>query len=134
MVMKSQDHQLIALSHILFRYRLTGELPNIDGKPFNLEDFKSKLFSGISIDSDSDINININSINSESNVTVVENQTVECNEEHSQSQEKTTDPEISTSKEEHSQSQEKTTDPEISTSNEKNSSVGGKLFQFFSRD
>ena len=117
--MKSQDHQLIALSHILFRYRLTGELPNIDGKPFNLDDFKAKLFAGATSD-DMDININIDTLKTESNVTIIENQTVDC-DEHEHRHESS-----------HKQEEEPTKEPE--KSNLDAPAPSGKLFSYFNRD
>ena len=72
MVMDAREFELIALGHVISRYRLTGQLPNIGGKPFSLDDFKQYLFAGV--DTDSDINININNVESTSNINIVEDQ------------------------------------------------------------
>jgi len=122
--MKSQDHQLIALSHVLFRYKLTGELPNIDGKPFNLNDFQAKLFQGTGYQSDSDINININTLQTESNVTIVENQTIDC--EHTDQIQNASD--TTQSLDNNSNTNNTTVD------GKKETEVGGQLFQYFNKD
>jgi len=135
--MRSRDHQLIALSHVLFRYRLTGELPNIDGKPFDLDLFKSKLFSGTTSDSDLDVNININTLKTESNVTIVENQTIDCDHddqpkivpETAQSPSNTNN----TNNTNNSVDENKT-EPVEDKKVEKELGVGGKLFQYFNKD
>lgn len=78
MVMDSREFELIALGHVISRYRLTGQLPSINGKPFSIADFKQHLFSGV--DCDSDVNINVNNVDSDSNITIVSN--VECQATH----------------------------------------------------
>lgn len=128
MVMKSQDHQLIALSHVLFRYKLTGELPNIDGKPFNLDDFKTKLFQGTGYEPDSDINININTLQTESNVTIVENQTIDCDHADQSKNVSETTPVPNNTVDENN------TDTVEDKKVEKELGVGGKLFQYFNKD
>jgi hypothetical protein len=126
--MRSRDHQLIALSHVLFRYRLTGELPNIDGKPFDLDLFKSKLFSGTTSDSDLDVNININTLKTESNVTIVENQTIDCDHDDQSKNVSETTPVPNNTVDENN------TDTVEDKKVEKELGVGGKLFQYFNKD
>ena len=126
--MNSRDFELIAVSHVLTRYRLTGELPNIDGRPFNINDFRAKLFAGV--DDDQDININIDTLKTESNVTIIEN--TECTEDHTHRPTVTASetPEVSEAATNNNQSaaqveQKPTQEPSL---------PGGRLFQYFNRD
>lgn len=126
MAMNSRDYELIALGHVLTRYRLTGQLPNIDGRPFNLEDFKAKLFAGLD-DTDVDVNINVDNVNTEANVTVVENNTINCDDE-SHNHSETQSDEVDQPSDETDQS-ENLSEPS-QTEESDNSITGGRLFQY----
>lgn len=133
MAMDPREYELIALSHVISRYKITGELPTINGQPFNLNEFKSQLFAGVS-GYDSDININIDTVN-------MENTVVDCDNEHEQNTNNSvpvTEPiesantvaEVLDIKDEAvlpDNKDSKLTSPEKST-------IGGKLFQFFAKD
>jgi len=115
--MNPQDYELIALSHVLSRYRISGELPAINGQPFNIDNFKQVLFNGT--DTDTDININIEK---------VENTVVDCDNE----QDIIPEP-IEQALEEITQTPTvETTDTE--PAKEEKTSISGKLFQFFNKD
>jgi len=118
--MDPREYELIALSHVISRYRLTGELPSIGGKPFNLDDFKQTLFAGVKTsDSDTDININIEK---------VENTVVDCDNEQDTIKE-SAEQAIEEIKQEPNI---EVTEPE--PVKEEKSTISGKLFQFFSKD
>lgn len=142
MAMDPREYELIALSHVITRYKITGELPAINGQPFNLNEFKTQLFAGVP-NYDSDININIDTVN-------MENTVVDCDNEHEHhsvgsaaestpvtepviepvTETTNTQEEISSPKpndEIEPTSQEQSTGPE-------KSSISGKLFQFFAKD
>jgi hypothetical protein len=124
MQMNPQDYELIALSHVLARYRISGELPTINGQPFNIDNFKQAIFNGV--DTNTDININIEK---------VENTVVDCDNEHD------TIPESAEQAIEEIK-QEPVPEipvPEIKVTEsepvkEEKSSISGKLFQFFTKD
>jgi hypothetical protein len=124
MQMNPQDYELIALSHVLARYRISGELPAINGQPFNINNFKQALFNGVS--TDTDININIEK---------VENTVVDCDNEQD------TIPESAEQALEEIKQEPvpETSVPEIKLTDsepvkEEKSSISGKLFQFFTKD
>ena len=122
--MNPQDFELIALSHVLTRYRLTGELPSINGQPFDMKEFKSQLFAGTNYDPD--ININIDTVN-------MENTVVDCDNEQEQKQETET---AQVQTEAAPVVEEVTNHPEQSqeSNSPEKSTISGKLFQFFSKD
>lgn len=122
--MNSRDFELIALGHVLTRYKLTGTLPNIDGQPFDLSAFKEKLFQGVN--TDSDININIDTLKTESNVTIVEN---ECHDDHQASEPAPVAAEVSEVKDDKNDTSTQEQKPE-----ETPASPSGRLFQYFNRD
>lgn len=129
--MNSRDFELIALGHVLTRYRLTGELPNINGQPFNLDLFKQKLSDS---DDGPDININIETVNTESDVTIIDNDTVECQDEHHHNDPASETPPASDQEPTTSESPENST-PDTNQNNNNNSlSPSGRLFQYFNRD
>ena len=138
MAMDPREYELIALSHVISRYKITGELPTINGQPFNLNEFKSQLFAGVS-GYDPDININIDTVK-------MENTVVDCDNEHEQETkpaepvptetvavqaEPATVPADPAPVEEPisppAETNQETPSPEKST-------ISGKLFQFFSKD
>lgn len=82
MTLDSREFELIALGHVLSRYRITGQLPKIQGNPFDLGQFKTMLLNGVTAMDNTDINININSVNTESNVTIINE---DCDHEHHES-------------------------------------------------
>lgn len=139
--MDPREYELIALGHVLARYRIQGGLPNIEGKPFDLNDFKAKLFAGIN--PDTDVNINIENLKTEN--TIVE----QCDEEHhihthgnvhvaAEVPEVNLDQNIpseitATANINAANIQLPATESSTSTTTEK-SSITGKLFQFFSKD
>lgn len=114
MPMNHRDFELIALGHVLTRYRLSGDLPKIDGKPFNLNEFRSKILTGID---DSDININIDTLQTESNVTIIEN---DCDHDHENA----------------NPQNNATVSSEISLEQpaDKSTTATGKLFDYFTRN
>lgn len=128
MPMNSREFELIAVSHILTRYRLTGELPNINGQPFNINDFRAKLFAGV--DNDQDININIDTLKTESNVTIIEN--TECTEDHRH------EPTVTASETPKVLEPTVNNDPPAQPAEQKPAeeplSPSGRLFQYFNRD
>lgn len=137
MAMDPREYELIALSHVITRYKITGELPAINGQPFNLNEFKTQLFAGVP-DYDSDININIDTVN-------MENTVVDCNNEHEHhSVESTaestpvTEPVTETTNTNQEISSSVLTDSVpadvIESISPEKSSISGKLFQFFAKD
>ena len=118
--MNSRDFELIALGHVLTRYRLTGALPNINGQPFELSAFKEKLFQGVN--SDSDININIDTLKTESNVTIVDN----C--EHDTPTASAVPP---AQTEPPVEEKNNNTETPANTVTDNNTGPGGRLFQYF---
>ena len=122
MAMDPREYELIALGHVLARYRIQGELPNIEGKPFDLTEFKSRLFSGIAPSTDTDVDVAIiqNTIVNEDN----------DNEEQKPVEDTTTE-----------QPQPAEPTPTVETPAEStpvtgstNPFLGGKLFDFFNKD
>lgn len=126
MAMDPREYELIALSHVISRYKITGELPTINGQPFNLNEFKSQLFAGVS-GYDSDININIDTVN-------MENTVVDCDNEHEQPSQ-AVEPDSQPAPDQDQTTVDSNTTPEINNSiNSEKSSISGKLFQFFTKD
>lgn len=119
MPMNSREFELIALGHVLSRYRASGTLPTIGGKPFNINDFKARLSAGVE---DADININIQNLETESNVTIVDH---DCNNETPESAEPA-----------HEEHQPLVTNASITSESvpEKSITAAGKLFDYFSRN
>ena len=127
--MNQQDFELIALEHVLTRYRLTGELPSINGQPFNINEFKSQLFAGTSYQG-TDVNINIDTVK-------MENTVVDCDNDEEQKTEPAADNTIAV---EDPNAEASVVEPAISTVDTEQKpestapSIGGKLFQFFAKD
>jgi len=127
--MDPRDFELIAMSHLLSRYRLTGQLPNINGQPFDLNEFKRYLSAGVAT-SDTDVNVNIEK---------VENTVVDCDNEneHDKPVEVSNNIVADNATVDNSPTIgpapiQSNTAPEI-TEVEK-TGIGGKLFQFFNKD
>lgn len=128
--MDPRDFELIAMNHLLSRYRLTGQLPNINGQPFDLNEFKRHLSTGVA-DSDTDINVNIEK---------VENTVVDCDNENEQDKSiEVSNNNIVTADVTEDNSPiiepaliQSNTAPEV-TEVEK-TGIGGRLFQFFNKD
>lgn len=121
--MNPRDFELIALSHILSKYRISGELPSIDGKPFNLNEFKTKLFAGVP-NYDPDININIDTVK-------MENTVVDCDDNNHNSEEHKTENTPAAEIKPDTETDTNTNTADISS---EKTSIGGKLFQFFAKD
>ena len=118
MAMDPREYELIALGHVLARYKIQGELPDIGGKPFDLNEFKQQLFAGVDT-GDTDINVNIEK---------VENTVVDCDNEHEHNEK------VPEQIEEPAQKEESKSEETQETVSSDKPSIGGKLFQFFSKD
>lgn len=128
--MDPREFELIAIGHVLARYRATGTLPNINGEPFDLAKFKSHLSAGIDTDTDTDIDI-----------AIIQNTIVDDDCEHDKTEPSATvaepeqpKPESVTATEQEQPKQEPTEQKEEPTQESINPMFGGKLFQFFNRD
>lgn len=126
MAMNPQDFELIALSHVLTRYRLTGELPTISGQPFDIKNFKTQLFAGVP-DYNPDININIDTVK-------MENTVVDCDNEHEQKSEPVATVATVATQDEPPVAEPTPPEPSQESIIPEKSSIGGKLFHFFSKD
>lgn len=121
--MDGKDLDLIALSYALSRYRAQCSLVDEVGEELSISDLKVALLAGTPYANDSDININIGSLDTESNVTIIE-QTVDC-EEHSQPQNTPTAAEVATVQE------QPPSEPVEEKQEDKPQGFGGRLFQYF---
>lgn len=124
--MDPREFELIAIGHVLARYRATGMLPNINGEPFDLAKFKSHLFAGTEHETDVDVAIIKNTIVNEDD---------DCEHNNSEpaaaaapEQPKSDPVEITAQESESNES------PEEQQQENPNPLFGGKLFQFFNKD
>lgn len=139
MKMNPREFELIALEHVLARYRITGELPTINGQPFDLDQFKQQLSAGVNVDPD--INVNIDTVKNEivecdneshhSAVDTAEESKPVENDNTEKVAEKVTEPVAESVPATETESVAQPT-PEESTS-QNTSTVAGKLFQFFNK-
>lgn len=121
--MDGKDLDLIALSFALSRYRAQGNLLNEEGKELSLSELKVALLSGTPYANNSDININIGSVDTDSNVTIIE-QTVDCDEhDHKEDPQTITAPTA--------EQEQPLADPVPEKQEEKPQGFGGRLFQYF---
>lgn len=126
MTMNPREFELIALEHVLARYRITGELPTINGQPFDINQFKQQIIAGVAT-GDTDINVNIDTVN---------NEIVDCQEHENASTNSTTDSETveSAISDVTPETTASTSDaPLTQPTDENKKSVAGKLFQFFNK-
>jgi hypothetical protein len=132
MMMDPREFELIAIGHVLARYRATGTLPTINGEPFNLDKFKSHLSAGVDPDTDTDIDVAI--IN---NTIINEDDDKECEQSNIKSavvaEPEQPKPE-SVAVTEQEQPKQEHTKQEEPTQESTNPNFAGKLFQFFNRD
>lgn len=124
--MDGKDLDLIALSHALARFRAQGSLLDDQRPELSLSEIKTALLAGTPYADDADININIGSLETESNVTIVE-QTIDC-EEHSQTENIPVVVEEPAATQEHT---EANNSPAPEQQEEKPQGFGGRLFQYF---
>ena len=129
MAMDPREYELIALGHVLARYRIQGELPNIDGKPFNINEFKTRLFSGVDIGTTPDVDVAI------IQNTIVDNDCDHNNEPTAApvNDGATEQPPAVESKVEETPVED-TPVEDTNTPTSTNPFLGGKLFDFFNRD
>lgn len=133
--MDPREFELIAISHVLARYRATGVLPNINGEPFDLAKFKAHLSAGI--DTDVDVAIIKNTIVNEDDDQCQHDGTkpsaiAEPEQPKPERTEPEPEPVASTGQEEPEQAP--TEQKEEPTQEKSSSTLGGKLFQFFNKD
>lgn len=129
--MDPREYELIALGHVLARYRIQGELPNIEGKPFDLNEFKSRLFTGVPTGTNTDVD-----------VAIIQNTIVNEDDQCDNKNEPTTAP-VNDGATEQSPVVESTVEEKpIEETSAENTNVpvstnpflGGKLFDFFNKD
>lgn len=123
--MDGKDLDLIALSFALSRYRVQGDLVDQEGQAISVGDLKTALLSGTPYANDAniDVNINIGSLETESNVTIIE-QTVDCDEpSHNETTPTVTEPVV--------EQEQPMADPVPVQQEDKPQGFGGRLFQYF---
>ncbi len=127
--MDPREFELIAMSHVLARYRATGILPNINGEPFDLDKFRAHLSAGIDTDTDVDVAIIKNTIINEDD-DCEHNKTEPAGS--AEPEQPNPEPVENTAQEEPEQAH--TEQKEEQTQENSNPIFGGKLFQFFNKD
>ena len=131
--MDSKDLDLIAMSFALSRYRAQGELIDQEGQALSVDDLKVALLSGTVYDNDADININIGSLETESNVTIIE-QTVDCDEHNHEETPSAIDETVAeqaVAEQAIAEQEQPPADPVPEQQENETQRFGGRLFQYF---